>query len=263
MGLDDDEAVSVSSSRRTDTLSIHDGVDGDFDEFEGEKYVSASVGSTESLDHVHEDFNQSAATRATGYVGKSSELTWLHRLNRQVADGSDIDEGEPDSAYMDGHSTTPAHDQLGSSPTPLHKLTYHCDDIPMFNLDHVDPYEMPHQQTANLLFQSYLEIVHPAFPILGKITFQEQFHMFSDNLSMNTGDKWRAILNLIFAISAKYAQLVQAGWRGDERDHMIYFTRARKLGFTSESLLNHPDLQRLQIAGLMAFYLTSVNQISR
>ena len=141
--------------------------------------------------------------------------------------------------------------------------TYHCDDVPVIVTDQVDAFELPPKHIADQFFQTYLDTVHPAFPILGKSTFISQYQTFANRESVNTGNNWRAILNLIFAIAAKYSHLVQADWRGDERDHLIYFTRARMLGFNGESILAHPELQQIQIVGLMAFYLTAINQINR
>lgn len=237
---------------------------GDTDEADSENFVSARVGSTESLDHIDEDFNHSAASRATGFIGKNSELTWIQRLKRQTDYGSDKSDDEIlESSSVDGNKSASFHDLGGTNLTPINESTYHCDDIDVFVYDEVDQYELPPNQTAICLFQSYMDSVHPAFPILGKTTFTDQFHRKIENENMRPGDNWLAIVNLVFAIGAKYSHLVKAEWRGDDRDHLIYFTRARKLGFNSKSILGHADLQLVQITGLMAFYFTAVNQVNR
>ena len=147
---------------------------------------------------------------------------------------------------------------------PISASTYHCDDLSVFVTDQVvDPFELPTKDLADHLFQSYIDTVHPAFPILGRSTFINQYEIFANRGALNTGNNWRAILNLIFAIGAKYSHLIQGELRGDERDHLIYFTRARLLGFNAESILAHPELQQVQVAGLMAFYLTTINQVNR
>ena len=242
----------------------------------GESQVTARVGSTGSLDLINEDYNRSAATRATGFMGKSAEITWLQRLKKRQELGPEGDEdknGEGDPTVDGGqaslsfaHGLNRINDTLNSkadeSP-PVSESTYHCDDLTVLIPDRVDPFEIPPRHTATALFQSYLDTVHPAFPILGKVTFTNQFYTFLNNDKINTGHKWLAILNLLFAIAAKYSHLVQAEWRGDERDHLIYFTRARMLGFNGETILLHAELQRVQITGLMAFYLMAINQINR
>jgi hypothetical protein len=77
------------------------------------------------------------------------------------------------------------------------------------------------------------------------------------------GRKWLAIVNLIFAISARYSHVVRAEWRGDDRDHLIYFSRARLLSLDGETLFQHADLQQIQVTALMALYLLCTNQINR
>lgn len=50
---------------------------------------------------------------------------------------------------------------------------------------------------------------------------------------------------------------------GDERDHLLYFSRARLLSLNGNTILNHPDLQQVQVLGLIAFYLLATSQINR
>ncbi|CAI7622992.1 unnamed protein product [Penicillium pancosmium] len=126
----------------------------------------------------------------------------------------------------------------------------------------VDMYDMPPQEQAKMLFDSYLRTVHPFFPIINRPVFTAQYQTFSKGTA-RSGDKWLAILNMIFAIAAKHAHLVDAPWQGDERDYLLYLTRARLLSMNGDVLFSHPDLQQIQVEGLIAFYLLSSNQVSR
>ena len=274
---DVEDRLSYASSKNVNTADqVVGGVEQPSGDGHGESQVTARVGSTGSLDLINEDFNRSAATRATGFMGKSAEITWMQRLKRRQEVGSDSGEGNDDEGNptIDGgqaslsfaHELKHFNDTLDSKSEdapPVSESTYHCDDLTVLIPDRVDPFEIPPKHTAAALYQSYLDTVHPAFPILGKVTFTNQFHTFLTNEKINTGPNWLAILNLIFAIAAKYSHLVQAEWRGDERDHLIYFTRARMLGFNGETILFHAELQRVQITGLMAFYLMAISQINR
>ena len=58
-------------------------------------------------------------------------------------------------------------------------------------------------------------------------------------------------MNLLFAIGAKYSHLVGAEWRGDERDHLIYMTRAvHLLGLKNTVVaISGPDRELLQAVG--------------
>lgn len=212
------------------------------------------VGSTRSLGHINEDFNSTAATRATGFVGKNSELSWMQRLKREADVGPRFDEEDMPMLNFASSQENPQH--------PINESTYHCDDLSMLLLDHVAPYEVPLRSTADLLFEHYLETVHPVFPIIGKTTFLDQYRKYYST-NLQAGANWLAILNLIFAIGAKYSRSIRADWGGNEGDDLIYFTRARLLGFNTDSMLDHAGLQSVQVAGLIAFYLSAIDQINR
>jgi hypothetical protein len=126
----------------------------------------------------------------------------------------------------------------------------------------VNKYGMPSRQLSNLLFEEYWNNVHPGFPMINRPLFRAQYQSFWDQ-GQQPGDKWLAILNVIFAIAAKYAHLTQAPWRGEENDHFLYFHRARLLSLTGEELLSPPNLQQVQLEGLVAFYLLATDQIGR
>jgi hypothetical protein len=109
--------------------------------------------------------------------------------------------------------------------------------------------------------------VHPTFPILNRRVFEEQFRTYfravRNGSPPRLSAKWQMILNLVFAIGAKYAHLVNAEWRGDEKDHIIYQARARAFDLNQDIITNHPDLSRIQGLGLLAFYWLAVGQVSR
>ena len=234
----------------------------------GEYKASARAGSTGSLDCIDEDYNLNPAARATGYQGKNSELTWMQRLKRQTARSEDETDGvndDDETSLLDSETSPTFHnDDFGSGFSPIRESTYRCDDLTLIPPGHVDQFEVPPHATANMLFQSYLETVHPAFPIIGKNTFISQYQAFQSSQDQSKiNQNWLAILNLIFAIGAKYSHLVQADWSGDGVGHLVYFTRARMLGFHWDAILGHAEIQKVQIAGLMSFYLLAENQINR
>ena len=196
----------------------------------------------------------------------------MQRLKEQAKLGSpkQVPKGhEADGVSQAGSMPRAPDGNKNSKPAPegeeiaIHEATYHCDDLTLLSPDQVDAYELPPKQAADMLFQNYLETVHPALPFIGKTTFASQYQTLYENENIRPGDNWLAILNLIFAIGAKYSHLIQAEWRGDERDHLVYFTRARVLAMNGDSIFSHPDLQQVQVAALMSFYLLTTNQINR
>lgn len=233
--------VDLTSSIEPEAISDEGGAESD---------VSATVGSTGALDKTLEDFAANDKSRGTGFMGKNSEITWLQRLNQENKFG------ESSSIDLTSDAAKRAEDNITVS-----QASYHLDDFAMPSLDAVDAYELPTSDTANHLFDTYLSRVHPTFPIIGKSTFTTQFRRFM--AGQMPGEKWLAVLNLIFAISARYSHLVRAEWRGDDRDHLVYFSRARLLSLNGDTIFQHADLQQIQVTGLMALYLLCTNQVNR
>ncbi|OCK81675.1 hypothetical protein K432DRAFT_294972 [Lepidopterella palustris CBS 459.81] len=273
---DDDRSIAASSTRRGSLKRLRSS-DSSKEEH-GEAKVSADVGSNESLDLLDEDLNRDEQARATGFVGKNSELQWLRRLRLQL-DCDEEDDSMPHMPYGPPGNTDEAaalridagrHRRNSHAPDTIEHIsgsTYFLDNDNIEVEFMVDPFEMPTPETAEKLFACYLETVHDSFPILRKKTFVSQFETYFTSVKegkvARIPPKWRAILNLIFAIGAKYSHLVRAGWAGDERDHAIYYTRARATGLSGDAIVAHPDLQQIQISGLLSFYYLSIGQISR
>ncbi|KAJ5648282.1 hypothetical protein N7490_004654 [Penicillium lividum] len=212
----------------------------------------SSIGSLEAIDRVEEDLNRSEHSRATGYMGKNSEVTWMQRLQR---------EAEHRSQGLPG-SLEPGQSKRQDDDLALHAVNYHLDDLDINVPGPIDVYSVPSREQADHLFDDYLRTVHPFFPIINRPLFTAQYKTFYDS-NAQPGDKWLAILNMIFAISAKHGDLLEASWRGDEKDHLLYLNRARILSMNGDVLFSHPDLQQVQVEGLIAFYLLASDQINR
>lgn len=224
---------------------------------------SSSVGSSDEVDHVEEDFNRDEVTRATGFIGKSSEITWLQKLGKELNHESDSRPEACSDGVQNGQSSPSLASRVdGRSDSPVASSSYFLDDLNIAIPAQVDPYEVPSRETAGKLFNAYLTSVHPSFPIIGISTFVSQYQLFFSQPSVKPGNKWLAILNLIFAIAARYSHLVRAEWRDHENDHQIYFARVRILSM-QDQFFDHPDLQQLQVEGLASFYLLSIGQINR
>ncbi|RAL15567.1 C6 transcription factor [Aspergillus homomorphus CBS 101889] len=209
---------------------------------------TSSIGSLDAIDRVEEDVNRTPSSRATGYMGKNSEVIWMQRVRK---------EAEQRSRRLPGF-----HEADKESDFAIHSVNYHLDDMDISVPGPVHVYWMPPRKVADQLFQDYLDTVHPFFPIVNRTLFSAQYKTFFDSAA-RPGDKWLAILNMIFAIAAKHAHLTQAAWRGDDNDHLVYLTRARILSMNGDVLFSHPDLQQVQVEGLIAYYLLSTDQINR
>lgn len=222
----------------------------------------SSIGSLEAVGRADEDHNRTEQSRATGFMGKSSEVSWMQRLQKETEQRARDQPGALEPNLDDDEVEDPTKDILS-----LHALNYHLDDLDISVPGPVQRYKMPPRQLADRLFEEYLTSVHPFFPIISRPLFCAQYETFVENSSRSTatrpGDKWLAILNMIFAIAAKHSHLTNAPWRGDENDHLVYLARARLLSMNGEVLFSHPDLQQVQVEALIAFYLLASDQINR
>lgn len=240
------EADRSPTERQSQPISQEDIMD----EHPDDMSSPSSIGSLEAIERVEEDLNRNEDTRATGYMGKNSEVTWMQRLRREAEQRAKKEPGtyEPDPD--------------NESEYALHAGNYHLDDMEVSIPGPVQVYEVPPRPLADKLFEDYLASVHPFFPIISRPLFSMQYQSFYNN-SGSPGDKWLAILNVIFAISAKRAHLKQAPGQGEEHDHLVYLTRARILSMNGDVLFSHPDLQQIQVEGLIAFYLIASDQVNR
>ncbi len=236
----------------------------------GEDEVGAEVGSNASPDMLDQDLDKDPATRATGFIGKNSDMQWFRRLKQQADQGEDHGDARASAPYGPPGSSKNASSKRDEGKRERNQqpiaeassATYHKDLDPIWIEDHIDPFELPPIDNARKLFRFYFDTVHAGFPIIEKADVNREFDRAFAMEPYRLSHKYRAILNLIFAIGAKHAHLVREP-QGDARDHAIFFTRARMVGMNGDVLFQHPDHQQVQICAILGFYLMSVSQISR
>ncbi|KAI9842489.1 MAG: hypothetical protein M1838_003104 [Thelocarpon superellum] len=270
-GDDDASALSYHARKRLHAsaraaIAYESGGDGP----KGEDLVSAEVGSTGSMDHVTEDFDRDEDAVQAGYFGKTSDVAWIHRA-RTLAD-AETDavagpehggSGPPPLRARPFESRTPSDRRSRDQQDYKHRpSTYHLDDLQPSLVDPVGEWNLPPKEVADTFVEAYFATVHPCFPLLHKARFLDSYDQCYRSSAAAGGRRWRAMLNLILAIGAKYAILVQADL-GDERDHLIFFTRARALSLDRGPLWDVGDLEQVQMLGVTVMYLMASNQTNR
>ncbi|KAJ6003849.1 hypothetical protein N7540_013131 [Penicillium herquei] len=192
----------------------------------------SSVGSLDRIDVVNEDLNRSEESRATGYMGKDSEITWMQRLESHAKSRHE----EINSPGLSEHYHLPFDDSVSS-------INYRLDYQSMSTPDAKDAYSLPPRVLADLLFEIYLERVQISLPFIREDLFMEQYQRFVE-YQMNPGQKWLAILNMIFAIGCAYYRLF--GTIMDrEADESLFLARARTLNISENVLYGSNDLQQV------------------
>ena len=205
------------------------------------------MGSTE---HINQDdsMQQRFAHHVEPFKGQSSESKWIERLNKellpkpktQVSQARSIDQGFASHTYAEDIDTAVVGHQI-------------------------DPFSLPVKSTADALVNAYFSTIHLSFPILNKMDFVSQYDQLYISMDPE-GFKDRtfiATLQLVFAIAAVHAHLVQADWAGDARDHMLYFSQARVLAVDTGILNDDCYLGQVQVFGLGGIYLLVTNQLNR
>jgi hypothetical protein len=207
--------------------------------------ASTPVFSLGALDYTSEDFNRDEKIQAMGFVGEHSEIAWIYRLKRlleQISVGSKENDADRQSVAS---------------------ANFFLDDSDITVLDDIDLSQRPSQTVADQLVDEYFQVVHPSFPIIGKLVFLRQYRSFYSSPHVRPGKRWLAVLNLVFAIGARCCRYSQGADGGVTDDETLYFSRAWRLSMSDIALLDHPNLQQVQVEGLTSFYLLSVGQVNR
>ncbi|KAI8937846.1 hypothetical protein NX059_005536 [Plenodomus lindquistii] len=262
-----DVADAASSLQRSPDKSY----EAENSEDQGEANISAEVGSSGDLDLVDEDLMRDEQTRATGFIGKASEIQWLRKLHTEGGnDKNDGPYGPP------GQDREAAAERLAAlrhrqrvNPVPLmhtSKANYYLDEEPLETDFMADPLGMPPFETAEHLMKAFMDGCHSSFPFLAKDVMKELYLYYAAlqrGKPYSPPQKWLATINLAFAIGAVYSHLIAAEWRADDRDHLMYYSRACTLGLKDPWWFSHPDLPQMQITGLLSFYYLIIGRVNR
>jgi hypothetical protein len=226
---------------------------------EGETVTAVSVGSPGAMDWLAPTVSLGIGNGASGYVGKSSEISWLQRAQEHMSSQQDDDDQ--------------IHQSLGDYHPDGSELDYHMDEANLLAVDEdrVNPMEVPPLPIAKVLAKSYFETVHGSFPLVAQEEFMHvlfsQFHS-RPPLSWE-GRRWLSMANIIFAVGAKRLYLTrprQADMQGPNvgsGDHIVYYARARSLGLDHRLIMDHPLIEQIQALGILGLYLVVNHQISR
>lgn len=230
---------TASSNPDTDQDEPRSAVDG----------VSLEVTETEPLDLLDENLERDERTQATGFVGKTSEVQWLRAVMAHL--------GRQETAFT-------GYRPPGSVTENVSSFSFYLDSDSIA-LDFVDPYALPTPEIALQLLTCYERTIHSTFPILSTKALDNFGQCL--NIMRDSGQaphltlKWQGILNLVFALGARYSHLVQATWRAEIGDHLVYHARACVFGL--HDLKTHPSVVDVQGVGLLALYYLAIGHISR
>ncbi|CAI7645608.1 unnamed protein product [Penicillium glandicola] len=198
------------------------------------------------VDHTLEDFNGDISLQAIGFVGEHSATAWLYRLRCLIRQSSN-----PDG-------------QLEKSARPsISSCGFFMDDTGIPPIKDLDVFAYPPQAVADELVDRYFQVAHASFPVVGKEIFLSQCRSFYSNSTTYPGNKWMALLNMVFAVAARHSELSGDQSQLDHNIHTVYFARAWRLSMIESTLLDNPNLQQTQVEGLTSLYLLSIGHANR
>lgn len=215
----------------------------------------SGIGSMGSTGHVdYDDFKSPTLDMTTpAYVGQSSEVAWMRRLDQELKLNPRIKAPGYESAL------------LPSDAAPFSGHPWPADMDSSVVGSQLDPFDLPPKSTADALVKAFFRTVHPTFPILDEARFLQQYEQIPTSMSadpMKNG-LFMSILQTVFAIGAVYAHVTGCDWVGDDRDHLLYFARARVLGSYSGLLSDSVSIDQVQVLGLASVYLMATDQSNR
>ena len=219
---------------------------------DGDGSDPSAAGSMGPTDQVNKDdfLQQESTHHAPAFAGQSSETKWTERLNQELLPEPGADMFRSRNRDRD----------LSQKPQP------YAEDMDTAVVGHqIDPFSLPVKSTADSLVNAYFSTIHTSFPILNKIGFLNQYDRLYSMMDLEGFEQrtFIAKLQLVFAIAAVHAHLIQAPWAGDARDHMLYFSQARVLAVDSGIFNDDCHLAQVQVFGLGGMYLLVTNQLNR
>jgi hypothetical protein len=201
-----------------------------------ETHVSASVGSNEDLGFLDEDLLGQQGPSPPGYMGRNSQVQWMRTLHRKLKQSEDEPDdlpyappGQRQTAVDKRAHALHQRQDRSDSKLPLAECYFYLDKEDIDALDNVMPDAVPPIETAEQLTELYKKAVQSPFRILDD-TFFDQLRTYYDMRQRGNapivGPRWKAIMNLVFAIGARFSQLIGTNGQVDDRDHLIYMSRA-------------------------------------
>lgn len=198
-------------------------------------------------DTVGEDLNRSENSRATGYMGKNSDVAWM----RQLDAGLSRQEKHTVSSEETRQYLLPIEPSTAS-------MSYHLNHGHSYSTEGLDAFALPAKPLADHLFHVFLNEAHIVLPIIRKDLFIGQYQRLYTNPSKRPGKKWLAVFNLVLAIGSRFSRASRQ-YEQDIGDEQMFLSRAKILNYSEI----YGDLQQVQAETLMAFYFLSSSQINR
>lgn len=173
--------------------------------------------SDHEMDVLEEDALSARGLSGTGYIGRESPVHWLQTLQDKIEVlENELPRSGRSSITTSIDGSAGQHDQrITSSRGGTFTRSYFYLNSTEIEIDVQDPHAIPPEETATRLFECFQVAAHSPFRILNR-TFAAQVRSFYFGMQSgsrtNVSARWKACLNLVFAIGARYASLLKEDW---------------------------------------------------
>jgi hypothetical protein len=166
-----------------------------------------------------------------GYLGHICEVQWLRSLKQRLQIPRSM------SPYDFPHPS---------------ETNFYLDDDGIRLLNSDNPFLLPLESLATALSRCYFQTIYVTFPIIAsdiENQLQVYYHSMKSGHTVMFPQSWYAIINIVFAIGARFSHITNAEWHSDPLDEMVYISRAcQLLGLNDAAVvLLAPDLPRVQV----------------
>jgi hypothetical protein len=198
---------------------------------------------------------------ATCGESSGSASTAYATSDRGAEPGRNTNESKPDMALFGEPDSNAPTARRHVANSPLEKSVF---DPTLWLGDgnvQVDqlayPYNLPPYDEAIELLSLYLTTVHDWLPIL-PVSFEDQIRRYYTH-PVQVTSKWRAILNLVFAIAARYRAMTRGNERFEgnrENEDVTYMSRAIQLLADESNAIftQNPDMPLIQVSACYGLF---------
>ena len=182
-------------------------------------------------------------------MGKASAVSWAKRTTEEV------------------RRTSQQDSQVGGLDTGFTLSSYHVEDADVEYVDtsNVNPYDWPVNNLADTLVRLYFDHAHDTFPILDRARFMARYRSFERGSSnLEASDViFLGTVNVVFAISAVFADLTNCEGQRQVDDHLIYSARAKMLCMDQSFIIQDARISTTCFLALLSLYYVSNGKLNR
>lgn len=202
----------------------------------------------------------------SGFLGKTSAIAWIYRAWQLCTNAEEFDEKRQLQTLTD--LTNEEWDFGDNATASAESFAYFMDeeDILSVDEDFVEPFQLPKDEVAILLTETYFQFTRGMSYLVDRAQFLKKLSTYIGQDTSKSSFSDRVFLmkaNMLWSFSAKWLELILPSCFQDVEPHHNYYARARALGLDHRVPFDHPNLDMIESSGVLAMYLLMNGSISK